>query len=881
MSSQIPQLYNKYGEYNAPYITHTSLIEPKGKYNFSRENSILFFKEYCELLQSNPDLIIGLTEIPNGNIPIIVDIDLNVPEDELNGRKSLYEEENVLSIIEIYMDILKYVIIDLKPEHLMCALLEKEPYTVEKQGKRIVKNGFHLHFPNLIVDQNEYKNIIFPKVLKRIMEVRMFDDLREDTSLVKYDQILDAACCTNPWLIYGARKSREMNAYKISKLYDSELSEINIDYLKKCVLRDAQGKRITYSKDISYYLPLIFSIHTYNRKALQVKPDITLQLQTSKPTMNIELNENRTSVKIKEDMEKAAELIPMIKEWRADSYGEWMQIGWILYNLCVGEQEGLELWLEFSRRSSRFEEGACEKAWCRMEDRNMSIGSLIFYAKNDSPAEFEEWKKSRVFNIAFEVTKYESHHDVARILKELYGSVYVCASMRYKTWFEFVNNRWKQIEEGHSLRAKITDDVVKVLRDYEKDLIKKFEENNTQGGEQTNEGDLLKKARDKIGKIITNLKNAGFKDNVMKEARELFYDETFLKNLNANPYLICFKNGIYDLEKNILREGCPDDYVSLRMPINYREFKRDDKAVLDVEDFLSKIFPDRSIREYFLNIYSDIFVGGNTHKHVMFWSGEGDNGKSVTEVLFEKMLGEYAIKLPTSLITGKRTASSSACPELVRAGNGVRWAVLQEPDKKDVLNIGILKELSGNDTFFARGLFEAGGEITPMFKLILVCNDPPKVPYSDKATWRRIRVCPFESTFADEAPEDEAEQFRQKIFPKDKHFMDKIPSMTEALAWLLLDHRKRMGNNKSFSEPEKVREATNQYRNKNDAYTQFATEHIVEDKESFGNGDIPTKIEDKECYIRLWGEPTIKGIKWEHKKLHYDSEDDEETGSVV
>ncbi len=70
------------------------------------------------------------------------------------------------------MDILKYVIIDLKPEHLMCALLEKEPYTVEKQGKRIVKNGFHLHFPNLIVDQNEYKNIIFPKVLKRIMEVR-------------------------------------------------------------------------------------------------------------------------------------------------------------------------------------------------------------------------------------------------------------------------------------------------------------------------------------------------------------------------------------------------------------------------------------------------------------------------------------------------------------------------------------------------------------------------------------------------------------------------------------------------------------------------------------------------------------------------------------
>ena len=76
------------------------------------------------------------------------------------------------------------------------------------------------------------------------------------------------------------------------------------------------------------------------------------------------------------------------------------------------------------------------------------------------------------------------------------------------------------------------------------------------------------------------------------------------------------------------------------------------------------------------------------------------------KLLFEKMLGEYSIKLPTSLITGKRTQSSAASPELVRAGNGVRWVVLQEPDQKDFLNIGVLKELSGNDTFYARGLFK-------------------------------------------------------------------------------------------------------------------------------------------------------------------------------
>ena len=40
--------------------------------------------------------------------------------------------------------------------------------------------------------------------------------------------------------------------------------------------------------------------------------------------------------------------------------------------------------------------------------------------------------------------------------------------------------------------------------------------------------------------------------------------------------------------------------------------------------------------------------------------------------------------------------------------------------------IGILKELSGNDTFYARGLFQNGAEIEPMFKLVVICNDPPR-----------------------------------------------------------------------------------------------------------------------------------------------------------
>jgi len=253
------------------------------------------------------------------------------------------------------------------------------------------------------------------------------------------------------------------------------------------------------------------------------------------------------------------------------------------------------------------------------------------------------------------------------------------------------------------------------------------------------------------------------------------------------------------------------------------------------------------------------------------------------------MLGEYAIKLPTSLITGKRTQSSAACPELARAGNGVRWAVLQEPDQKDVINIGILKELSGNDSFFARGLYKEGGEINPMFKLVLICNEPPKLPYNDKATWNRIRVVPFEATFCSDAPDTYEEQLREKKFPKDPHFANKIPELTEAFAWVLINHRKKI---RIRIEPDKVKMATAKYRKKNDIYRQFIEECIIEIeegstnlgelytqfkewyKDSMPNHTLPIKNDIKEYFTKLWGEPE-KGCTWLGYKFFSKERDNE------
>ena len=169
-----------------------------------------------------------------------------------------------------------------------------------------------------------------------------------------------------------------------------------------------------------------------------------------------------------------------------------------------------------------------------------------------------------------------------------------------------------------------------------------------------------------------------------------------------------------------------------------------------------------------------------------------------------------------------------------------------------------------------------------------------KLPYNDKATWNRIRVIPFESTFCDNAPDSFEEQLLQKRFPKDPHFDSKIPGMLEAFAWLLIEHRKHIVRR---VEPEKVKLATAQYRIKNDIYRQFIEECIKEDptsnismvelysqfkewfKDSLPNHSVPIKNEVKEYFIKLWGE-TIPGYKWEGYRIR-SLQDEINSGDVV
>jgi P4 family phage/plasmid primase-like protien len=729
----------------------------------------------------------GIAEKPQNELPVLVDVDLKVRMGEGEEKmRPLYNLDQVEKLIQIYHAVFREILPSnsYSEETLMCVLLEKPAYIVEgNHDAKYLKNGFHLHFPNLFISKINQEVHLIPRVLLAQAKQKLFTDE------AFMGDVIDKSCCSVPWLLYGSRKKYSMDTYKVTKIYDTDLNELTLEEaFENYKIYDDREKQIPLEGKIEYYLPRILSIIPYNRDTYELKTGLSspVKKQIEMKHRTVKTNKYK-DMEVDKQIALASKLLPLLSDKRSENHNDWMSVGWVLYNISNGSVEGLELWLEFSKKSKeKFNEYECIHKWEKMIKKNLTLGTLRYYASIDNPTEYSKLRKEES-NSFLEESLNGSHTDIANILFTEYGDKFKCASIRNKTWYEFKDHIWRPNECGYKLRKKISCEIAERYKEYSMNLFQRVNNMADQAEESRYETRIKQ-----IRKMCANLRSAPFKNNVMNECVDIFYDPEFNKRLDMNPYLIAFKNGVYDLKLNILRDGKPEDYLSKCLPINYdRSLHEMHPKVQAVEHFLEQILPDKPLRRYFKDISSDIFQGGNSQKIVPIWQGHGDNGKSVMQKIFEKMFGPYAVKLNTTVVTGKKVQGGCANADLARTGGGVRWVVMEEPEPTEMINDGILNNLSGNDSFFARDLFEKGkdiSEITPLFKIILICNNFPKLRNNLPATWNRIRVIPFEATFVrpekqDTLPATYEEQLQQKRFPTSRRKSPTCWSPSPGCCW--------------------------------------------------------------------------------------------------
>ena len=63
-------------------------------------------------------------------------------------------------------------------------------------------------------------------------------------------------------------------------------------------------------------------------------------------------------------------------------------------------------------------------------------------------------------------------------------------------------------------------------------------------------------------KLVQHLESSDNRSKLIKELSTEFNDSDFYKNLDTNPNIIHCKNGVFDLDECIFRQGMPEDKIS-------------------------------------------------------------------------------------------------------------------------------------------------------------------------------------------------------------------------------------------------------------------------------------------------------------------------------
>jgi len=218
---------------------------------------------------------------------------------------------------------------------------------------------------------------------------------------------------------------------------------------------------------------------------------------------------------------------------------------------------------------------------------------------------------------------------------------------------------------------------------------------------------------------------------------------------DADPFLLNCTNATIDLRNGEPRIHERTDYLTKKCPTPY---DADAKSPL-WDKFLSDVFGDAALVSYIARVVGYVLTGSGKEQVVFILHGTGSNGKSTFLNTLLKVLGkDYAAQIDASTITGGRKGGASNDIARLR---GIRFVSSIEVGEGRRLNEALVKQFTGGDTIAARFLYKEFFEFEPEFKLFIAANHKPEVQGQDHATWRRVRLVPFEKTFTDATKDPE------------------------------------------------------------------------------------------------------------------------------
>ncbi len=280
-----------------------------------------------------------------------------------------------------------------------------------------------------------------------------------------------------------------------------------------------------------------------------------------------------------------------------------------------------------------------------------------------------------------------------------------------------------------------------------------------------------------------------------------------LADLDRDPYMLNLQNGTLDLRTAELHDHRASDLITQISDVFWDE----EEQCPTWDAFVSTAMGGNLELVMYLQRLVGYSLTALTSEHILvFFHGEGRNGKSTFVQTLRKMMGEYACSAPRDLLFEDKQGQRHPA-ELARL-YGQRMAICAEIGEYVTLDEAKVKDLTGGDSVAVRRMREDFWDLEPTHTLYISGNHKPVVRGNDLGIWRRIRLVPWEVIVAEDAV--------------DKDLPKKLEAeLSGILRWAVNGCLEwgRLG----LQTPSVVTEATAEYRAESDVLGQFLDRYCV------------------------------------------------------
>lgn len=497
-------------------------------------------------------------------------------------------------------------------------------------------------------------------------------------------------------------------------------------------------------------------------------------------------------------------LLDSLSVERWSDYEEWILIGMALYNAGYT----VDLWDKYSKKATNYNPAACAQKWRSFggkKTNGVGLGTLYYKLKQDAPDVFNQLRA----NIEDTHLRCASmtHQNTATLFYLANPSRYIYSPQL--GWFSLgENNIWVASEEQPEqlmLRiSNVVSDFCDAAKEYFLERIKKEEDDERKN--------ILKGCMLTTINHKKHVQNTGYVRSTIEWIKELYTDSSFYKKINANRNLLAFTDAVFDFSTGEFRPIEPTDYISVCCPFPAPSLSAPtDKRLLT---FLESIFENEDDLNYLLQILASSLDGFNRFQEFYIFKGAGGNGKGLLLNLLSNCLGDYAKVLPISYFTQKTEGKGAALPELANCASA-RFISGSEPELNDKLQVGFIKQISGDETLEVRKLYGRPFSYKPQFTTFILCNGA-KLSKPDVGVQRRLRVLNFPFQFKQEQEFNSQNPEHRRANPDIAGLLTTPEICQSFLALLLTTYKKySLFIAKTIHRPVNVLEATSDFLDEN------------------------------------------------------------------